>query len=155
MSSDILDFVEDYQTTLTPDGGPVMLRDHPTAEYWRAAAKAANDLPPSYRGRSFILDAIDMVDITAAGRRHRFKKDAAHRIWKKFVTLAGLPLDRGRDDSDEGDERHPPSPRLQDSSTITERASRPTPPGPRRIYTLAEAKAETRRRDRESSKIND
>lgn len=143
VSADVLDFVGQLQTGLSSDGGPVALGEHPTARYWRGIAQAAYDVPSYEPDRSFLVDAAQS-DVLTAAKRHGLGRMSAHRRWQKFLAACQLPPIKHEPTTDAP--QAPPVRYLnkRERRELERRLDRP--PGVRRVYTKAEARAETLRR---------
>ena len=67
------------------------LADTPTARAWQAISRAANDLPPGYRHRGFLVDLAQTGVI--AGyllRRHKLRESAARGAFERFLAERGM-----------------------------------------------------------------
>ena len=67
------------------------LADTPTARAWQAISRAANDLPPAYKHRGFLVDLAQTGVI--AGfllRRHKLRESAARGCFERFLAERGM-----------------------------------------------------------------
>lgn len=136
---------DDLEVTLeeVEDGRSLQLRDHPTAIYWRAVAVAANDLPHNHPRRAFILDAAIIGNVAAAARDHDLAPDQGDRVWWAFLSRARLPRGALYGSKSPTTPAPPTAARSLSPDELAQlQAQREPPPGPRRVFTTAEIKAE-------------
>ncbi len=67
------------------------LADTPTARAWQAISRAANDLPPDYRHRVFLID-LAQTGVVASYllRRHKLREGEARGVFKRFLLAHGM-----------------------------------------------------------------
>lgn len=86
--------LSEMQTFLgaSDDGNPLRVHDLAGAEFWRVVGHFANNLPPRFPNRKFLVKVADTGNLGGTAKTFRLAKRKSEWVWRKFlVDVCQLP----------------------------------------------------------------